>query len=53
MGTYFFFAGKTGLIETYQGGAFISYGGMGFHLKAVKHGPFLEAIKAALIFKVS
>lgn len=49
MKTYFFFDGRTGLIERYQGGAYVMYDGMGFHLVAVKPGLFLDAIRAAMI----
>jgi len=46
-GITFTFAGKKGKAFPYQGGAFISWGGMGFHLQAAKP-PLRDAILKAL-----
>lgn len=44
----FTYDGHKGLIEPYQGGAFIFLGSMGFHLSAVAEGPLRAAILAAM-----
>lgn len=46
--TYFSFDGTEGLIETYEGGAFIFWGGMGFHLCAISNEGLLNAVKQAI-----
>ena len=44
----FTFQGETGLIELYNGGAFIHFGGMGFHYVALLPGDLKKAVDAAL-----